>query len=124
MAYEHSAAKRIQSAETVSPRTRARTVQQTAPTAATAPQISTDFSDRPPVVWSDGLLPPASPLVIVPAIEGSLAPLSAPRRRLSVRSIGSRPRARCPADHVLGTVVGSPGRRPPPCAYCDGCSWP
>ena len=93
----------------VSPRAMASTPQQTAPTTATAPQISTDFIDRPPVVGpADGLLPPASSLVIVPAIERSLAPSPAPRRRLPIRSIGSDDGSRrSPADHVLGTVAGT-----------------
>ena len=42
MAYDASAANRIHSAETSSPRERASTVQQTAPTTATAPQIAID----------------------------------------------------------------------------------
>src|SRR5688500_15488727 len=43
MAYEASAANRIQRAETSSPRDSASTVQQTAPTTATAPQTIIDF---------------------------------------------------------------------------------
>src|SRR5918998_802410 len=63
MAYEHSAANRIQRAETVSPRARARTVQAIAPTTATAVQTRTVFSDgrrRPP--------PPGGP----PSVSGLL----------------------------------------------------
>src|SRR5919107_6208857 len=44
MAYEQSAANRIQRAETVSPRDRARTVHATAPTTATAAQTRTVFN--------------------------------------------------------------------------------
>ena len=43
MAYDDSAANRIHSAETSSPRESASTLQQTAPTRATAPQIAIDF---------------------------------------------------------------------------------
>ena len=43
MAYDESAAKRIHSAETFSPRASANTDQQTAPTAATLPQITIDL---------------------------------------------------------------------------------
>src|SRR5665811_11953 len=43
MAYDESAANRIHSADTFSPRARANTVQQTAPTSATAPQATIDL---------------------------------------------------------------------------------
>src|SRR5664279_1945500 len=43
MAYDESAANKIQRAETFSPRDRANTVQQTAPTKATAPQPTIDL---------------------------------------------------------------------------------
>src|SRR5450759_3819940 len=43
MAYDESAANRIHSADTFSPRARANTVQQTAPTKATAPQPTIDL---------------------------------------------------------------------------------
>ena len=49
-------------------------------------QISTDFSDRPPVVWPDGLLPPASSLVIVPAMS---APSHSCRRPVDACRFGA-----------------------------------
>ncbi|GGR51730.1 hypothetical protein GCM10010197_17320 [Nocardioides luteus] len=47
MAYEASAANRIHSAETSSPRDRASTTQQTAPTTATTVQMAMDFQLGP-----------------------------------------------------------------------------
>src|SRR5215213_4186404 len=74
MAYEHSAANRIHSAETVSPRTRASTVQQTAPTTATAAQIRTDFIERPLSVAgpAEELPPPGFSVVAVPVMRDPL----------------------------------------------------
>src|SRR5688572_27886284 len=50
----------------VSPRARASTPQQTAPTTATAPQISVDLIVRAPPAGPADELPPVSSVVIVP----------------------------------------------------------
>src|SRR3712207_5347225 len=65
MAYEQSAANRIQRADTVSPRARARTVHATAPTSATAVQTRTLFSVGRRRPAPPGGPPPVSGLLTV-----------------------------------------------------------
>ncbi|GAB3251025.1 hypothetical protein GCM10027448_16140 [Nocardioides dilutus] len=83
MAYDDSAANRIHSAETSSPRDSARTLQQTAPTTATAPQIAMDFGlirgFPPGVLVRTGV-------VIDMADSSSVLRAGRPLRRVGIRS--------------------------------------
>jgi hypothetical protein len=116
MAYEHNAANSSHSAEIVSPRAMASTPQQTAPTTATAVQMSTDFIDRPlPVAGPDGDFPPPGSVVMVPAMTAPLQLVSAPETPAGwqLREPGAVPAPRCDRT-VIGSAVRAPlcGARP------------
>src|SRR3954471_11700995 len=122
MAYEHSAANRIHNAETDSPRARASTVQATAPTTDTAPQISTLRADGRRRAPSPGGCPPlASVLTVVdmrPPCRSGQRPDDAARVRVEhARTAPGTPPERDPL--VTRPVTRSPrppGRSPPPVA--------
>src|SRR5918998_2271273 len=94
MAYEQSAANRIQRAETVSPRARARTVHATAPTMATAVQTSTVLSDGRRRPAPPGGPPSVSDLLTV--VDTVALPACADSARTTL-SCGRREHAKPPA---------------------------
>src|SRR6478735_2782961 len=98
MAYDDRAANSTQSAETSSPRERARTDQQTAPTRATAPQIAIDFG-----VIRDGLPPGAAGVRSTMCVDIRLLErLASPERTCTLQTYPGRGCGRNPSRGSLG----------------------